>query len=45
MIYKPELQSDNGEDCLTEVFRDGKILKDYSLAECRENTKHDTLNK
>ena len=30
---------DNGEDCLQTVFENGKILKEYTLAEVRENAK------
>jgi hypothetical protein len=35
-VYKTVNESDEGEDQLVEVFRDGKILKEYSFNEIRK---------
>ena len=35
--YRTVKQSEPGEDCLVEVFRDGKILKEYTLGQIRSN--------
>ena len=36
-IYRTVKQSEPGEDCLVEVLRDGKILKEYTFGQIRSN--------